>query len=598
MKKRIVSLFLALMMLSSTAFAEDVLTFTAKSDNEKSEITVTGNAAALWGQRNVTITIFRPSANTTLGDDVTVDNYATDFVDSVYTFEKVECSFDGSFEKTFKLTTDESGYYTVRVAASGIGANAANDQQVLFVSKTIAEEVLSELESAQSATELDSKIKANYPGSGATLKNAEILSLNIESEPYKNNSSFVCKYLFTMMPFGEIRALQDKFDKSSALAKIELALEEELEVKLSTHSATLGITDALARDEYTDNKESVHELIKTNIADLVNYSSYETDNTKPEYFIIQMSAIAAVNNAATYEKAYEAVKNNDDFLGIDFTSYEGYDSLSEYEISKCLNIKDGRNFTKAIQIKDIVDERIKELLSADNGPIGGTDGEDSDSLSGTHSGVSIGTSTPIEPIVSPDDTQKEPEIKFEDVPKEHWAYEAINALEENGIINGMETGKFEPSQPLLREQIAKMLVIAFDVEQNENSKFSDVDADSWFAPYVNAAFASGIINGVSKENFGAGMNVSRQDLMVMIYRALRNKGYISSVREGAEFADSALISDYAKEAIDALYSVGIVSGSDVGIEPLRNCTRAEAAKMLYGAMEKARSMEGEGIYEN
>lgn len=47
--------------------------------------------------------------------------------------------------------------------------------------------------------------------------------------------------------------------------------------------------------------------------------------------------------------------------------------------------------------------------------------------------------------------------KFKDVPETHWAYKAIEALAEQGILNGYEDGTFKPEQPVTRAEIATII---------------------------------------------------------------------------------------------------------------------------------------------
>ena len=84
----------------------------------------------------------------------------------------------------------------------------------------------------------------------------------------------------------------------------------------------------------------------------------------------------------------------------------------------------------------------------------------------------------------------------------------------------------------------------------------------------------------------------------MIYRAMKNSGYVFSGEGKTSFADAGLISGYASEAVGALCGEGIVNGTETGIEPLRGCTRAEAANIIYKALQKMNRSEETGIYEN
>ena len=48
-------------------------------------------------------------------------------------------------------------------------------------------------------------------------------------------------------------------------------------------------------------------------------------------------------------------------------------------------------------------------------------------------------------------------MKFTDVSKDHWAYEAIEELAEKGIINGYEDGTFKPNEPITRAEVATII---------------------------------------------------------------------------------------------------------------------------------------------
>ena len=88
--------------------------------------------------------------------------------------------------------------------------------------------------------------------------------------------------------------------------------------------------------------------------------------------------------------------------------------------------------------------------------------------------------------------------------------------------------------------------------------------------------------GRNAKIFGIGDNVTRQDMAVIIFRAAQLK----ASEKTAGFSDFEKISDYAKEAVSALYSAKVLSGTGNGnFEPVKFATRAEAAKMIYEALK-------------
>ncbi len=177
-------------------------------------------------------------------------------------------------------------------------------------------------------------------------------------------------------------------------------------------------------------------------------------------------------------------------------------------------------------------------------------------------------------------------IIFEDVVQETlWANDSVNALYEAGIVNGVSDTAFDPNGNVTREQFAKMLIsLIGDTENISDNSFSDVPSDSWFAPFVCAAKATGIVNGVSDTEFGVGQNITREQMAAMIYRAGKLLGYAPK-GEPKAFTDAHLISDYAKESVDALTAGGVINGKEDGsFAPQSTATRAEAACMIYNLM--------------
>ena len=96
----------------------------------------------------------------------------------------------------------------------------------------------------------------------------------------------------------------------------------------------------------------------------------------------------------------------------------------------------------------------------------------------------------------------------------------------------------------------------------------------------------GIVGGIGDGLFGTGRNITRQDMAVMIYKALTAKGV--GLEAGAlAFSDSAAVSDYAKDAVAALANAEIINGQgDNTFNPNGEATRAEAASIIYGMYKR------------
>ena len=95
--------------------------------------------------------------------------------------------------------------------------------------------------------------------------------------------------------------------------------------------------------------------------------------------------------------------------------------------------------------------------------------------------------------------------------------------------------------------------------------------------------------GVGDNKFNPDGEITRQDMMLMLHRALTAQGYELSDPDHsvlAEFADAATIADYAKDAVSVLVKDGIIGGSNGKISPLAKANRAEIAVMLSRALQE------------
>lgn len=177
--------------------------------------------------------------------------------------------------------------------------------------------------------------------------------------------------------------------------------------------------------------------------------------------------------------------------------------------------------------------------------------------------------------------------EFNDLDSVSWAKEAILALKEKGIVSGTGNGQFSPNDTVTREAFTKMIVMASGLyKPGETAEFDDISSDDWCYSYVASAFNNKLVYGISETSFGKGSNISRQDMAVIAYRAAKDSGRMNKGREMTTFSDANLISDYAQEAIEALYTTGVLNGSDGQLRPLSTATRAEASVIIYNLFVK------------
>lgn len=203
-------------------------------------------------------------------------------------------------------------------------------------------------------------------------------------------------------------------------------------------------------------------------------------------------------------------------------------------------------------------------------------------ISGGSAGGGGSSSPSVLPSVVPNTTEPVEKALFTDVAPSHWAYGAIKTLKEAGIVSGVGDGSFEPDSAVTREQFLKMLLEAKNVaplQDTANVEYADVLPDTWYFGYVSAAKREGIVSGISDTLFGAGQNILRQDMAVMIWRVLSDME-VQPSGDDTPFADDGEIAEYALEAVYKLKAFGIVQGNENNFSPQEKLTRAEAAVVI------------------
>ena len=172
---------------------------------------------------------------------------------------------------------------------------------------------------------------------------------------------------------------------------------------------------------------------------------------------------------------------------------------------------------------------------------------------------------------------------FTDIGNYAWAEDAINALAEAGIIKGTSETTFAPQNNITRADYALLLVRAFKLESEQTENFADVSASDYFAKELAIARNTGIVGGIGDNKYAPKNTITRQDMMVILYRALTKLGIELKPVEGIDatsYADYADVADYAQEAVKALIEAGLVNGKSGLIAGSDKTTRAEVAVLL------------------
>lgn len=179
------------------------------------------------------------------------------------------------------------------------------------------------------------------------------------------------------------------------------------------------------------------------------------------------------------------------------------------------------------------------------------------------------------PLASPKANAAAP---FSDI-NNSYAKEAILELLDKGIVSGVGDNRFDPAGQLKRQDFAIILAktLSLDVTPVPSvPTFSDVPKNSYAYNAVEAVYQAGWIKGLGNGQFAAGSPLSRQDMIVIIARALGIEA--SDNASFLPFADSAKIADYAKGSVAAALEYGLIQGEGGNLfNPAANADRQSVA---------------------
>lgn len=176
---------------------------------------------------------------------------------------------------------------------------------------------------------------------------------------------------------------------------------------------------------------------------------------------------------------------------------------------------------------------------------------------------------------------------FSDVSQDTRHYDEIDALYSKGIINGFGDGTFGPSESLKRVDAAKMIFEAGDFTEDDSVDYDFTDVPERAAAFVDALVEDGVISGYSETQFNPEMNLTREQMAKIIVEAFN---FETEGAEESDFSDRSQTSLYPY--IDVVAELGIANGYEDGSFGVGDeIKRGDFSAMLVRAMELAGEME-------
>ena len=171
----------------------------------------------------------------------------------------------------------------------------------------------------------------------------------------------------------------------------------------------------------------------------------------------------------------------------------------------------------------------------------------------------------------------------------HWAADNILFAASRGLLSGTSDTTFSPDTGMTRGMFVTALgrLAGINPDSYQTGKFTDVKADAYYAPYVNWAAQTGIVEGVTATTFAPDTNINREQMAVIMKNYAAKLGYdLPQTLKAVTFVDNTQISSWAKDAVKSMQQAGILAGKNENkFDPKGTATRAEVATVLRRFVE-------------
>lgn len=350
----------------------------------------------------------------------------------------------------------------------------------------------------------------------------------------------------------------------------------------SSYSAYILDTDNqlwFAADSYRDFSA---ELVKANVSDyIVNNDSFliltpdgkftDTPRHDKNQTNIIMDNVSAISTGESYPRTYGILtKDSSLFMfGDNYYGQIGDDTTKDATynepfktLDKVSQVYIGNQFTLAVR---------------SNGEVWGWGGA-IDKL--TKKTSSYFVKTPIKILDPPNDKVSDSTGQYKNA--SDWALPELKLAQTAGLVVPVSNANFSSS--ITREKFAEVVIKYYEALTGETvgsaatNPFTDTKNKE-----VVKAYNLGLIKGVSDTKFSPNSYITREDICVMLQRALEKaRPNANQEYQYKRFEDEAKFASYASEAVKTMRSLEIVKGdSNNNFNPKNKTSIEEAVIMTY-----------------
>ena len=541
----------------------------------------TADAATLkYGGGDSEISVSGNTGIKRMGQAVTLN--VSDSNNNILFIRQTETDKNGQYKFSFELT--QYGDAVASVSENGVL------QAPLSIYKSTVSEIETALALVNGTGSIADVITEAKNGDTDAVTALKVLQVDI-SEFEALNTDEVLAGILDSQQFADLASFAAGYDVAEFLAKCRNTTSaSELSTLMKSYAEQFATIDESAYTSYLVHKNKnaalIFEKYDTTKREAVLTEMYGKTFDSFEGFydtLYDLVLTRELNGFFNYNEKFNLCSNNNDFLNLDFNKYS---ALGDYYDDFQKQAFNG-TYTDISDLKTKCESAYQYWLTIKNAA--GNNNNSGGGGGGGGTGTKEETQT-IKVDTELLDKNTAVEISFDDIENHQWAKMSILELAQKGIVSGKSKDVFAPNDATTRAEFVKILVGALEIPPADKKLgFTDISEEHWAYSAVSAAVEAGIVYGLTGELFGTNQTITREEMAAMCYRAMQYKQMSINGQQSRSFSDADEVSGFAKEAVAVMGGEGIINGRGNDLFcPKELLTRAETAKICHSLMLRLR----------
>ena len=175
------------------------------------------------------------------------------------------------------------------------------------------------------------------------------------------------------------------------------------------------------------------------------------------------------------------------------------------------------------------------------------------------------------------------EYPYYDVVVNSWYFPYVEWVVDHGLMVGTDPHSFSPEMTTYRAMVVEVLYrLSGSPTPNMSTTFADVSPTSYYYRSVSWAQENGILYGTTPTTLEPERDITRQELIAMLYRYANFCGFdTSATADLSAFSDASLVAEWALPDTQWSVGCGMIAGDDLGmLNPENSARRNELAAMI------------------